>query len=108
MNKNSYEVGFSIDDQGIKYASWEFSNFEAREVLKKDKSTGEYHFRFKKGVKDGDLDKFRKELGDSKMGMVDPSGFLSLEYPYYIIIESEMIKMDINNIFHSIDENLNK
>jgi len=103
-----YELGFSISNQGLRYGIWEFKNFEAREVIKDDKPTGEYHLKFKASkVPDNVIGMFKDEIGECDIGAIDPTGFLDLEYPIYIKIKNSMVKDNINEIFHHIDDKIN-
>lgn len=105
----SYEMDYNINRKPINYAYWSFNNFKVREVIVNDKNTGEFHLNInnKAGILDNeDMSIFTAELSNPKIGLIDPDNLLKLEYSYYIIVGNEMIKSNISESFHNIDEKI--
>jgi hypothetical protein len=107
----SYEIGNPIIKKPISYAYWEFKSFTVREVMLNNNPTGEYHLKInnKDGIISGDTyNIFMSELSNPEIGQIDKSKILNLEYPYYIKIENELIKENVNEIFHDINDKIER
>lgn len=103
---NAYSYSFSVNPSKISYGEMEFNNFRAREVLVDGDPKGEYHIA-PIGMDTKVLLSFMKRrLSKYKVGIVDPSGVLNLEYPLYVMVEDEMAKACMNEIFDNFDKEL--
>ena len=91
---------------GISYGDMSFKAFSVREVYIDGKQEGEFH------VKPNDEKNpaaavlyLKRYFAGSSVGLADPSGLLSLEYPIYIICNPMTIE-SIPQIFEQIDEEM--
>ena len=105
----SYSYGMEIKPDGIQYGNLEFTFFEAREVLKKNSPTGEYHIK----IKDSSnllnaIDYFKKQFPGCEVGLIDPDGILNLEFQIFILIKDRIILSNVTDIFNEIDKELTK
>ena len=110
--KIKMEVGMeiSIDEMnGTKYIVHSFDTFNVREVIKKDKQTGEYHIKFKKG---NPIETFKKVFSPDSIGYIDPDGALlkagcdELEYPVYMKISNSLMISCMLENFKNINQKL--
>ena len=103
----SYSFGIEIKPDGIQYAEMEFNMFVAREVLRNGKAIGEYHIKIKDNSSLINAVKyFQHQFPDCDVGLIDPDGFLNLEYPIYVLIKSRLILENVVGIFSEIDKEL--
>lgn len=104
-----YELNLLVNPDGFQYAIMEYDHFEVREVLINEEPKGEYHVKIKnKSSIMGAVDFFTYHLSGCKVGLVDPSGVLNLEYPIFIITKNEMVIMSIDDTFNDLDKRLSK
>lgn len=106
-----YDLDLAIRPDGIRYASVEYKFFEAREVLRENKPTGEYHIKLKDSSDPNSAAAFFSQYikpPKCEIGVVDPTGILKLEYPVFIIIKDSLIQNCINDIFLDIEKELEK
>ena len=100
---------YSFDaESAISYGEMKFKAFDVREVFINKKQKGEFHIKPKDGKDPVSALLFLKSrLSDCSVGLADPSGLLSLEYPIYLICKSGSLVMDsIRQIFEQIDEEI--
>lgn len=92
----------------ITYADMIFKSFQAREVYVNGKQKGEYHVKPLDGRDPTKAVLFLKSrFPDCSVGLADPSGLLSLEYPIYLVCSSNPMVMEmVPQIFESIDEEM--
>ncbi len=96
--------GDTIDPSGIQYGEVDYGTIMVREVFIKGVSKGEFHIRFKVAIQPVDqIRHVRNFVPDNcQVGMVDPSGILSLDYPIYVKCGSEMDRIACDQAFEFI------
>ena len=91
---------------GISYGDMSFKAFNVREVYIDGKQKGEFHVKPNDEKNPASAVLYLKPyFAGSSVGLADPSGLLSLEYPIYIIC-NPMIIESVPQIFEQIDEEM--
>jgi len=102
----AYNYSFSVNPSNISYGEMEFDSFRAREVLIDGETKGEYHIAPLKVNAKVLFSHMKRRMPQFRMGMVDPSGVLNLDYPIYLIVEDEMSKSCMFEIFEKFDREI--
>lgn len=107
MNSGLSKYSLSIRS-GISYGDMSFKAFDIREVYIDGKQKGEFHI---KPNDDKDAASaviyLKQHISNCSIGLADPSGFLNLEYPIYLICKTDPDVLEsIPRIFEQIDEEM--
>jgi len=105
MNRYSFGNPINSPFNTISYGEMEFKAFHVREVFIDGVQKGEFHIK-PIGIKDpASAVLFLKGyFSGCSIGLADPSGFLSLEYPIYLICKTDPLVMEsIQQIFEKVD-----
>jgi len=98
--------------QEISYGVAEFKWFEVREVFIDGKQNGEYHIKIKSENVKSSLAHavvfFMEKFPNCKVGPIDPTFTLGLEYHIYIKTDDPMRIMSMMESMESIDSDLKK
>lgn len=94
----------------ITYAEMTFKSFQVREVYVDGKQKGEYHIRPTAGKSLESTVLFLKSrFSRCSIGLADPSGLLSLEFPIYLVCRNDpMVMESIPSTFEQIDEEMDE
>jgi len=104
-NLSSYEFSGTSN---LSYGDMTFKNFHVREVYIDGKQKGEFHIKPADGKDPAAAVIFLKpHFPGCSMGLADPSGLLSLEYPIYLVCKIGSLVMEtIMPTFEKIDEEI--
>jgi len=97
----------NMSSKAVEHEVEKFQNFEVRKVLGPDSIQKVFHLKpFNKKVFDGMVNFFNEKLPGCQIGLADPSGELGLDYPVFLIVEDEMQKLAIDDVFKAADLSL--
>ena len=107
------EKGLFPDNDGlelkneIKYSVINYDTFDCRLVVLGDKPTGECHIKIKTRNEQS-LIALLRTIDTAEFGLVDPSGILNLEYPFFLKVTGILAKEYLFDTLAEIDKKIPK
>lgn len=107
------EKGIFPDNDGleikseINYSILNYDTFDCRSVALGDKPTGECHIKIKIKDEESLIGKLRS-IDTAEVGFVDPTGILTLEYPFFLKVTGIIAKENLFDTLAEIDKQLSK
>ncbi len=108
--KNLFKDGIRLDivPDNITYGYAEYRSFSVRKVYINNVINNEYHLRANDVPVQTLLASLKQYFGgyECVFGLVDPSMQLNIDYPIFLVINDEMVKESVDDIFKNISNNI--
>ena len=100
--------GFEVKTE-FTYTVINYNTFDCRSVVVNNKPTGECHIKIK--IKQENVEALINKISEidtADFGLIDPTGIINLEYPFYLKVSGIIAKETLFDTLSEIDKQLSK